>query len=153
MFLLAVDATAQSSEGEAISVELKVNGEQVDLSENVRKELRDQADKIARHCGYDSGDRGQQVWHDALAERSSIRLIYAAPVKVRLPRWEILVSEAVFSISDESFLGQPLLHHDGQTTLVVKCDGKAMLVLMCMPELKAYFPPAYQRSCRIIRQD
>ena len=63
------------------------------------------------------------------------------------------MSEAVFSITDESFLGQPLLHHDGQTTLVVKCDGREMLVLMCMPALKTYFPPAYQRSCEIIRQN
>ena len=37
-----------------------------------------------RHCGYDGGDQEEQVWREALAEPSSIRLDYATPIELRL---------------------------------------------------------------------
>ena len=153
LLLFASPVKAQSTEHGAIAVEFKINGGVIDLAATVRDRLRDQADKIARHCGYDGGGAEQQVWPDALAEPSSIRLVYPEPVKIKLPRREILVSQAVFLVKDESFLGQPVFHHDGETNLVFKCNGMDMLVLMCMPELKAHFPADYQRSCAIVRDN
>ena len=149
--LLAVNAAAQPADDEAIHVAFKVNGQPVPLSDDVRDELRNQADKIVRRCGYDGGDQEEQVWRAALAEPSSISLVYDTPIELRLPRREILISEAVFSLRNGNFLGQPILYHEGRTTLVFKCDGTDMLVLMCMPELAALFPPGYQRNCHIVR--
>ena len=135
-----------------IAVVFKVNGQLVTLADDVRDDLRNKADIIVRRCGYDGGDQEEQVWHQALAEPSSIRLVYATPIALRLPRREILISEAVFSIRNANFLGQPILHHDGRTTRVFKCDGMDMLYLMCMPVLEAHFPPGYQENCQIVRQ-
>ena len=90
------------------------------------------------------------MWRSALAEPSFIYLVYATPITLRLPRREVVVSQAAFSLSDTSFIGQPLLHHDGRTTFVAKCDGMEMLRLMCMPELATYFPPGYRRSCHAL---
>ena len=149
---LAVTAAAQSTGDVAIEIVFKVNGQAVTLADDVRDEVRNQADNIARHCGYDLGDQEEQAWRQALAEPSSIHLVYATPIEVRLARREILISEALFSLQNEGFLGQPLLHHNGRTTFVAKCSGTDMLVLMCMPQLKAYFPPGYQRNCHIVRQ-
>ena len=150
--LLAVNAVAQPTDDEAIDVVFKVNSQLVILSDDVRGDLRSQADKIVRRCGYDGGDREEQVWREALPEPSSIRLVYAKPIELRLPRREILISEAVFSLRNANLLGQPILHHEGRTTLVFKCDGTDMLHLMCMPELEVHFPPGYQGNCHIVRQ-
>ncbi len=152
MVLLAVNAIAQPIDDEAIHVVFKVNGRPVTLSAKVRDDVRDQADKIVRHCGYDGGDQEQQVWRDALAETSSIHLVYAAPIEIKLPRRVISISQAMFSFGDENFLNQPILYHDERTTRVFKCDGMDILMLMCVPELKTYFPPAYQKNCHIIRR-
>jgi hypothetical protein len=150
--LLAVNAAAQPTADETIEVVFKVNDNPITLSDDVRDQLRSQADKIVRHCGYDGGDQEAQVWRQALAESKSIRLVYATPIELALPRRKILISEAVFSLRNANFLGQPILHHDGRTTRVFKCDGTDMLLLMCMPELEAYFPPGYQGNCHIVRQ-
>ena len=152
IILFAVSAKAQPAEDPAMLVNLVADGQSVPLSDNVRKELGDQADKIVRRCGYDGGDQKQQIWCDSLAQPSSIRLVYATPIQINLPRRRILVSEAMFLLKDENFLSQPILYHDGRVTLVFKCDGLQMLVLMCMPEMKALFPPAYQRSCEVVRR-
>lgn len=150
--LLAVNAAARFKDRETPNVTLKVSGQLVDLAGVLHDELAIQADKIVRSCAYDSGDRAEEFWHDALAEPSSIRLVYAAPIKLRLPRRSILISEAVFSLKDTKFLGQPSLHYNGRTTSVAKCDGQEMLGLMCMPDLAMYFPPGYQVHCHSVRQ-
>ena len=53
--LLAVDATAQPTDDEVIHVVFKVNGQAVTPSDDGRDELRNQADRIVRHCGYGGG--------------------------------------------------------------------------------------------------
>ena len=151
IIFIAVNAKAQLAEDPAILVDFVVDGQSVPLSDNVRKELINQADKIVRRCGYDGGDQQQQIWRDSLAQPSFIRLVYATPIQISLPRRLILVSEAMFLLRDTNFLSQPILYHDGRVTLVFKCDGLQMLLLMCMPELKALFPLAYQRSCDVVR--
>ena len=147
-----VAQTFQTNDNQEILVVLKVDGQLVTLSNDVRGELRDKADKIVRHCGYDGGDWGEKEWRKALAKPSSIRLVYATPIELRLPKRSILFSQAVFSLRVGNFLGQPILYHDGHTTPVYKCDGPDMLRLMCMPELKPYFPSGYQGNCQSIRK-
>ena len=149
---VVVGQTFQTKDSQAIRVVLKVDGRVVTLSNDVRDELRDKADKIVRHCGYDGGDREEQFWRKALAKPSYIHLVYATPIELRLPRRRILISEAVFSLRVGNFLGQPILYHHGRTTPVFKCDGPDMLRLMCMPELKPYFPSGYQGSSQTIRK-
>ncbi len=149
--LAATAYVAALAADEPIELVFKVDGRAITLADELHDALRSQADKILRHCAYDAGDREERVWREALAEPSSIRLIYAAPIRLRLPRREIPISEAVFSFGDPEFLGSPVLHHTGRTTLVFKCDGIDMLELMCMPELAAYFPPSYQKNCQIVR--
>ncbi len=150
--LAATAYVAALAADEPIELVFKVDGRAITLADELRDALREQADNILRHCwAYDAGDREERVWREALAEPSSIRLIYAAPIRLRLPRREIPVSEAVFSFGDPEFLGSPVLHHAGRTTLVFKCDGTDTLELMCMPELAAYFPPSYQNNCQIVR--
>jgi hypothetical protein len=144
--------TSGTTDNQAIRVVLKVDQLVVTLAKDVHGKLRDKADEIVRHCGYDGGDFGEKEWRKALAKPSSIRLIYAKPIEVRLPRKKILVSQAVFSLRVGNFLGQPILYHNGRTTAVYKCDGLAMLKLMCIPQLKPHFPSGYQRSCRTIRK-
>ena len=138
---------------EPIELVFKVDNRPITLPDEVRNALRDQADIILRHCAYDGGDHEERVWLEALAKPSSIRLIYATPVRVKPLRRDITVSDAVFSLGDPEFLGSPVLYHEGRTTLVFKCDGTNMLELMCMPELAAYFPPSYQRNCNVVRGD
>ena len=99
--------------------------------------------------------KDEGVRHPATAMRSarqldSGHLVYATQVRLRLPRRVIVISQAAFSMSDVTFIGQPLLHHDGRTTLVAKCDGMETLRLMCIPELATYFPPGYRRSCHAL---
>ncbi len=149
---LVVNAFAQPTEGGPIDLVFKINHRPINLSDDVREALSKQADRIARNCGYDAGDREEQVWRDAIAEPSTIRLIYRSPIQLKLPRREIVVSDVVFSLTDPNFLGSPILHHSGRTTLVFKCDGLDMIKLMCMPELKTYFPPGYQRNCQILNR-
>ena len=144
---VATHVVVQPDDDDAIHVEFKVNGQTITLPDDVRAALRNQADTVVRHCGYDGGDQEAQMWLEALAEPSSIRLVYATPISLRLPRREILISQATFSLSDATFLGQPSLHHDGRTALVFKCNGTDMLRLMCMPELESHFPPGYQANC------
>ena len=149
---LPIKALAQSTGGENLGIVFQVRGQTVTLPDDVRVKVRDQADKIVRRCGYDGGDQNKQVWLEALAEPSSIRLVYAMPIELWISRRKVLVSQAVFSLRDDNFLGQPIVYHDGRTTLVFKCDGMDMLLLMCMPELEEYFPPSYQGNCHIVRQ-
>ncbi len=149
---VAVSVTAQPGSGQGIGLVFKVDGRPVTLADDVRLALIEQADKIVRNCAYDAGDREERVWRQALAEPSSIRLIYAAPVRLRRLRREVLASEAVLSLGDPNFIGSPVLHDAGSTTLVFKCDGTDMIRLMCMPGLKAHFPPGYQRNCHILRR-
>ena len=102
---------------------------------------------------YESADFTVRKSRLTVVHRTSfIRLAYATPIELRLPRREILISEAVFLIRNTDFLDQPVLHHDGRTTLVFKCDGTDMLRLMCMPALAAHFPPGYQGNCLIVRE-
>lgn len=143
-------ASAQSPDAEPPRVTLRIVGQKVMLPDDLRQDLRDRADKIVRRCGYDGGDQPIQVWKDALAAPSHIHLSYASPIGLQLPRREIPISEALFLIEDQSFLNQPLLHHDGRTTAVFKCDGPDMLSLMCLPGLAAYFPPGYQDNCDVL---
>lgn len=147
MILVATHAAAQPVDDDAIHVEFRVSGQEVALSDDVRDAVRNQADTMVRHCGYDGGDHEVQMWREALAEPSLIRLAYATPVSLRLPRREILISQATLSLSDATFLGQPILHHQGRTTLVFKCSGTDMLRLMCLPELERHFPPGYRANC------
>lgn len=98
--LVATHVVAQPDDDDAIHVEFKVNGQTITLPDDVRDALRNQADTIVRHCGYDGGDQEAQMWREALAEPSSIRLVYATPISLRLPRREILISQATFSLSD-----------------------------------------------------
>ncbi len=149
--LAATAYVAVLAADEPIELVFKVDGQAITLADALHDSLREQADNILRHCAYDAGDREERVWSEALAEPSSIRLIYAAPIRLRLPRREIPISEAVFAFGDPEFLGSPVLHHAGRTMLVFKCDGSDMLELMCMPELAAYFPPSYQNNCQIVR--
>ena len=148
----ACPAPGQSADAEPPRVTLTVAGQPVALPHALRRNLRDRADKIVRYCGYDGGDQPQEVWLDAMAAPSHIYLIYAQPIRLRLPRREIPISEALLLIEDTSFLNQPLLRHEDQTTAVFKCDGMDMLLLMCLPGLAAHFPPAYQRNCNVLQQ-
>lgn len=151
--ILAIVHTGVHAANDAsIALRFKIDGEFVTLSNELKNALTNQADKIVRRCGYDGGDQEEDVWRKLIAEPSTIRLVYATPIQLRLPRREILISQAVFSLGDPKFLGQPILYHNGRTTLVAKCSGTDMLRLMCMPELKTYFPPGYQRNCDIVRQ-
>ena len=149
--LVATVYVAAFAADEPIELVFKIDSRPITLSDEVRIELRDQADLILRHCAYDGGDHEERVWLEALAEPSSIRLTYATPIQIKLLRREILVSDAVFSLGEPEFLGSPVLHHEGRTSLVFKCDGTNMLELMCMPELAAYFPANYQINCQIVR--
>ncbi len=149
---VAISVTAQPGSGQGIELVFKVDDRLVSLGDDLRLALIGQADKIVRDCAYDAGDREERVWRQAVAEPSSIRLIYAAPVRLRRLRREVLASEAVFSLRDPNFIGSPVLHHGGRTTLVFKCDGTDMIRLMCIPGLKAHFPPGYQRNCHILRR-
>lgn len=77
----------------------------------------------------------------------------AAPVRLRRLRRQVLASEAVFSLGDDpKFIGSPVLRHAGRTTLVFMCDGTDMIRLMCLPGLKAHFPPGYRKHCRVLRR-
>ncbi len=149
----AVGVTAQPGSGQGIELVFKVDDRVVTLGDDVRLALIGEADKIVRDCAYDAGDRDERVWRQALAEPSSIRLIYAAPVRLRrLRRREVLASEAVFSLKDPKFIGSPVLRHGGRTTLVFMCDGPDMIRLMCIPGLGAQFPPGYRKHCRVPRR-
>jgi hypothetical protein len=150
---VAPTAVAQTPQVANVDIELRIKGERIELAGNLRRTLTDRADRIVRHCGYDAGDRDDRVWRKALAEPSIIRLVYAKPVRLRLPRRTVMISQAVFSLGDPGFLGSPILRHAGRTTLVFKCDGTEMLRLMCMPKLKALFPPGYQKHCNIVRRE
>lgn len=149
--ILAGNAGAQQAESQAAQAELVVDGQPVPLAEDVSAELGRRADTIVRNCSYDGGDRSPDIWRDALSLPSAVRLVYSDPIQVTLPRRRILVSQAVFSLGNGSFLEQPVFHHEGHTIAVAKCDGMQMLKLMCMTGLKSHFPPAYQRNCEIVR--
>ena len=89
-------------------------------------------------------DLGAFAAHDSHnSSRNGIGGVDGAPSRLRLPRREIPISEAVFSFGDPEFFGSPDLHHEGRTTLVFKCNGTVMLKLICMPELAVYFPANY----------
>ncbi len=143
---------AQSASEEVSRVRLTVDGTTIPLSDDTRAVLTQHADAIVRSCAYDAGDQEAQLWRSALAEPSSIYLAYATPITLTLARREVVVSQATFSLSDTSFIGQPLLHREGRTTGVAKCDGMEMLELMCAPELSTHFPPGYGRSCQTLDQ-
>ena len=107
-----------------LSLRLTVNDQTVTLADDVRNVLRRQADAVVRSCAYDGGDQDERVWRDATADASSIRLAYAMPITLRLPRRALVVSEATFSLSDATFMGQPVLHHDGDDARrQVRWDG------------------------------
>ena len=74
---VATHVVVQPDDDDAIHVEFKVNGQTITLPDDVRAALRNQADTVVRHCGYDGGDQEAQMWLEALAEPSSIRLVYA----------------------------------------------------------------------------
>lgn len=148
----AVNTAAQPTDNEPIGLLFKVHDQLVTLSDGVRDALTNRANTIVRSCNYDAGDREERLWREALAEPSSIRLIYTVPMQLGLPRRELLISEVVFSLRDPDFLGSPILHHAGRITLVFKCSGTDMLKLMCMPELESHFPPGYQENCHIVRR-
>lgn len=122
-------ATAAPADRQAIDMVFRVDGRTVVLADDVRDELRDRADGIVRRCGYDGGDQEQRIWTEALAASSFIRLTYAMPIELRLPRREILISEAVFLLRDTNFLEQPVLRattngrHSSSNATARTCSG------------------------------
>lgn len=126
------------------------NGEAVRLSSDVAERVVQRMEEAFAGCGIVSEG---EIWegsldgHPVASDGSYLLVRYPRPLTLggyEEPRRAIELLIAL----PEGFSGRQLVLHGAEVRAFGKCDGPAVLRLICMEGLKEYLPRSYAVPCR-----